>query len=585
LAEATITINKFLGLNMDSTDGLNIQTGELSVLKNIRITENYKMKKREGYIQAFATGSGGKIQGMWYGKLGNTYYFVFARDGKVYNGNLNNGTTTEIGTLTNARTFFFAFNDKLYIQNGSEYKYWSGAGSIADVSGYIPKVAVATPPAGGGTLFESINLLTGKKHQTFNGNNASTLFQLAENNIVSVDSVYVGGVLKTVTTHYTVNLTNGTVTFTAGNIPPTGTDNVDIYWTKGSGTRSTVTSNRQSVLFGGANDSRVFMYGKDNKIIYSALADGVPSVEYFPENNYLLIGSDEYDITHLSRQYDRLIVHKEKDSHYCVYEYDVTNGASFPTYPLNDSIGNVAFGEGRTILNNPFVITKNGVFQFVATNVRDEKNAVFTSQRVQVGLDELDLTNAITFDWEKNYEYWLAVTNKVYIYNYKIDVWYYFELADTPSCFLEIDGIAYFGTSNGKIMKFDKEKLNDNGTTIKAKVETGFMSFDANYITKFLNFGFIGLQPQGKSKCLVSWITDNNNSSDIYTIQYNLIDFNNINFNDFSFLVSDSPKPFRLKLKAKKFCYFKLICENNETDKDMVILNITLPVVFGGVAK
>ena len=48
--------------------------------------------------------------------------------------------------------------------------------------------------------------------------------------------VQVDGVLKTLTTHYTVavtgtspNISGGTVTFTSGNIPPSGTDNIYIY--------------------------------------------------------------------------------------------------------------------------------------------------------------------------------------------------------------------------------------------------------------------------------------------------------------------------------------------------------------------
>jgi hypothetical protein len=586
LAETTITIDKFLGLNMDSTEGLNIQVGELSVLQNIRITENYKMRKREGYTQVInrnVTSTG--IMGLWYGKLSNTYRFVFARDGKVYEGNLTTGATTDLGSLTNARTYFFAFNDKLYIQNGYEYKYWTGTGSIADVVGYVPLVFVSTPPSGGGTRLQFENLLTGKKHQTFNGDNTSATYRLNEQSINSVDSVYVSGVLKTVTTHYTVDLTNGTITFTSGNIPSTGIDNVDIYWTKGNGTRSTVTANKQSVLFGGANDSRIFMYGQNNKIIFSGLISGVPNAEYFPINNFKLIGSDEYAITHISKQYDRLIIHKERDSYYMVIEIDINTGASFLAYPLNDSVGNIAFGEGKNILNNPFVITNNGVFQFNATNVRDEKNAVFTSQRVQNGLDALTLSNAITLDWEKKYEYWVCVGNQAYVYNYKLDVWYYFQFADTPSCFIEIDGVCYFGTSTGKIMKFDQTKLNDNGTLISARFETGFMSFDANYVRKFLNFAWVGLQPQGKSKAVLSWETDNNKSSDAYPIEYNLIDFGNISFSDFSFQVSDSPKPYRLKFKCKKFTYLKIIGENNETTKDMVIQNITMPVVFGGMSK
>lgn len=581
----TTVIDNFLGLRLDSTGGLNIQVGELSKCTNCKITENYKLRKREGYLQAFATGSGGAIKGIWYGKLAGNYKFVFARDGHVYSGNLSTGVATDLGTLTDATTLFFAFNDKLYIQNGTEYKYWTGTGSIADVAGYIPKVAIATPPAGGGTAFEDINTLTGEKRQTFNGDGASAYYQLAETSITSVDEVYVGGVLKTVTTHYTVNTTTGGVTFTGGNIPASGEDNVEIYWTKGTGTRSTVTAHKQSVLFGGANDSRVFMWGVENKVIYSALADGVPSAEYFPENNYLLVGSDEYNVTHLSKQYDRLIIHKERDTHYCVYDLDATTGATFPTYPLNDSVGNIAFGQGQNILNNPFIITLQGVFQFTATNVRDEKNVQFLSERVQTDLDTLDLSTALTFDFESKFEYWLCVGTNAYIYNYKNDTWYKYELADIPSVFYEVDGVGYFGTSTGKIMKFDDDTLTDNGTTITAQWETGFLAFEANYIRKFLNFAWIGMQPEGRSKCDVSWQSDNGSSSSDYEISYNLLDFGNVDFSDFSFTTNYNPQPFRLKLKVKKFTFLKIIGENASDNESMTILNITLPVEYGGFSK
>ena len=585
--ESIVSIDKFLGLHIDTTGGLTLQPGELSECKNCRITENYKIRKREGYTQKFAAGSGGNIQGMWYGKLGSSYHFIFARDGHVYKGNLSTFATTDLGAITNARTFFFAFNDKLYIQNGTEYKYWTGTGTMSTVDGHIPKVAIATPPTGGGTPYEGINLLIGKKHQTFKGNGSATVYQLAETSISSVDSVYVDGVLKTVTTHYTVNTTNGTVTFVTAPADYTdlSTDNVDIYWTKGSGTRATVTANKQSILFGGASDSRVFMYGADNKIIYSDLADGVPSAEYFPEDNYLLIGSDEYDVTGLSKQYDRLIVHKEVDSYYCVYEVNATTGAGFPTYPLNDSIGNIAFGECQSVLNNPFAVTNNGIYQFVATNVRDEKNAVFASERVQVGLDSLDLSTAVTFDWERKYEYWVCVGKDCYIYNYKNDTWYYFNLADTPSHFLEINGVCYMGTSTGKIMMFDDDNKTDNGTAVSARWEVGFLDFGANYLRKFLTFGWVGLQPEGRSYCKLNWDSDNSSSATDYEIEYNLMDFSNVNFADFSFDTNYNPQPFRLKFKIKKFTYMRIIGENESLTEGMTILNLTLPALVGGMSK
>lgn len=675
--EATVIIDRFLGLRQDNAGDLTLEVGELAECKNIRITDNYKMRKREGYVDLFTTAIGTAIRGMWYGKLANTYRTVFSCGGYIYSkdeiagtdydsidtasythvdvikttayASATAGTTgadgmtivvnsdgtqrTEvtqanidlvasigkyyyhtdktvwlivaksdyasialartglatttvyyrIGSCADARTYFFAFNDKLYIQDGTSYKYWSGSANVADVAGYIPKVAIATPPAGGGTPYEDINTLTGKKHQTFNGDGSATAYYLAETTLTSIDSVYVGGVLQTLTTHYTVNATTGVVTFISA--PATGVDNVDIYWTKGTGTRTTVTAHKQSILFGGANDSRVFMYGVHNKVIYSALADGVPSAEYFPENNFLLVGSDEYDVTGLSKQYDRLVIHKEKDTHYSTYEFDATLGTSFPTYPLNDVIGNIAFGEVRSVLNNPFTVNLNSVYQFAATNVRDEKNAVLMSDRVRIGLDALDLTTAITFDWEKNFEYWVFVGNKGYIYNYKIDVWYYFELYHTPTCFIEIDGECYFGTSTGLIMKFDTGTFTDNGNAVSAKWETGFLSFGVNYIRKFLTFGWVGLQPETKSYCDVTWESDRDISPENYVVSYNLFDFGDVDFGDFEFNTNYNPQPFRLKFKIKKFCYVKFIGINDKTDKAMTILNLNLPALLGGMSK
>ena len=172
-----------------------------------------------------------------------------------------------------------------------------------------------------------------------------------------------------------------------------------------------------------------------------------------------------------------------------------------------------------------------------------------------------------------------------YIYNYKTDTWYYYELAHAPRIFSENDGAMYFGTSSGSVMKFDEELTSDNGTAIAARWETGFLSFDANYVRKFVNFGWIGLQPDGKSYCAISWESDNGVSSSDYEIEHNLIDFSNIDFSDFSFDTNYGPKPFRLKFKIKKFTYMKLIGVNNSLNEKMTILNITLPVEFGGMSK
>ena len=46
-------IDRFLGLNEDSTGDTQLKLGESPDMTNFRITENYKLKKREGYSPLF----------------------------------------------------------------------------------------------------------------------------------------------------------------------------------------------------------------------------------------------------------------------------------------------------------------------------------------------------------------------------------------------------------------------------------------------------------------------------------------------------------------------------------------------------
>ena len=146
-------------------------------MTNCYITSSYDLSKIEGYLQLMTSGSK-SIQGMWYGDIGGKKYFIYAYNGHIYKFTDNywkddtlwtNKTiatsSDDLGTLTDAPTSFFSFGEKLYIVNGSEYKYWSGTGTIADVAGYIPKIRISCTPAtgGAGTNYEDLNLLTGKK--------------------------------------------------------------------------------------------------------------------------------------------------------------------------------------------------------------------------------------------------------------------------------------------------------------------------------------------------------------------------------------------------------------------------------------
>jgi hypothetical protein len=577
-------IDKYLGINEDSSGDTQLLLGESPNMLDFRIADNYKLKMREGYEELFASLGAYDIQGIWYGKLSGTYYTLFAANGNIYKRVA--GVNTSIGTLADARTFFFAFDDKVYMLNGTDYKSWDGT-TFETVAGYIPLIATATSPTGGGVANEGINLLTGKKHQTFSGDNSATAYQVAETSLTSVDFVYKAGVLQTLTTDYTVNLTTGIVTFLVA--PVTGVDNVDIYWTKGTGSRSEVTDNTYAMFFGGQNDTRIFYFGNGtNKYYYSGLAAGVPSAEYIPALNYREISSNEFAVTDIVRQYDRQIIYTDGGEAWYSYYDPITIGndtvADFPTYPLNDTVGNIAVGQAQLIQNNPFTI-QNGVYEWGATNVRDERNVVYMSKRVQPSMDAVDLSTAITIDWEARREYWLAIGNKVWVYNYRLDVWYKFLLADNVTCLHVINDELHFGTDNGEIMKFDPAYTNDNGVATSARWEMNFYDFDVEYLRKYLTEMWISLKPAAKSSVTITYQTDRVGTSDEYTAIYNLATFATADFADWSFLVNYNPQPFHFKIKAKKFVFLKIILTNDETDEELTLLSMNLPVRTGSKVK
>lgn len=576
----TLDINRFLGANLDP---YNQQVGEANEIINFRINNSYAVEKRKGYIEKFS--NYGVIRGLWYGKLNNSYHMVYASNGHVWEGN------TDLGTLVDNTTTFFVFNDKLYILNGFEFYYWTGTGSIARVEGYVPKIAISTPPAGGGTIKERINVLTGKKRQSFSPDGIAKDFSLTEKNIDSIDYIKVNGAL--ISTGFTTDLVNGKVTFAT--VPTEGVDTIEIAWTKGIGQRDIVTKNLNFNIFGGTNDTRIFLYGNKNVRIYSELADGVPSAEYFPTTNFTNIGSGQFNITHIEKQYDRQIIFTERGSYYSVYENIDSLGVSYPVYPLNDKVGNVAFGQGQLILNNPYTIY-NGVYEWQSTSIRDERNAVLKSAKVQDEIKTWDLTKVVTYDFEDLAELWICYNNQIWIYNYRLNVWYKYILADVPTCFCTVDNKLYFGTSTGRIMEFQNENINedgsinykarsDNGTIINCKLVLGFLDFGVSDLKKFLMFGHLTIKAEARAGINFIWESDQDIEDVALLFEYNFMNFNDINFNNFTFNASKNPQPFRVSIKAKNFSNIKFVLENNSLNQTVTITRFKLPAIIGGSVK
>jgi len=569
-------------------------------MDNFYITNDYKLRKMYGYksFWNFET----PIKGMYSTNLGGTEYLLVATNGKLYyflKGELEDESgwdelkPTLIGTIPDNEVSFFTFDKKVYILCG-KYMSWDGT-TLQEVEGYTPLVFINTPPAGGGVIYDEINMLSGKKHQTFNGDGSATTYQLAQKGISSVDKVLVNG---SQTTAFTTNLTNGTVTFNTA--PSSGMDNVDIYWTKNDGDRGIIENMRFGTVFGGDIDSRVFLYGNPNmpnRTYFSGIADGTPSVEYFPATAQVDIGPSNFALTDLTRQYDRLLATTNRPEAYYLTISTATLDVklsdnttvqrlvpSVSTYPLNEVHGNVAPGQGQLIDNYPVTIDRNSLIVWKATNVRDEKNMEDISQKIKLDLIDMDLRAFKTLDHQSANQLWFGIDKRYYIFNYLTKTFSRLNLADDMTHLEDLGNTVYTGTNTGKVCKWGEQFPDYDGDIIKAHWEMSFSDFDASYLRKTMNRLWVLMQPQGESSADISFISNLKVSPVKKHISYHLQVLDNVNFANFSFQISNNPQPFRLKMKAKKFTNLKIAIDNEERT-DCTILQLVMKVESFGESK
>ena len=590
MAEPTYnSLDTFLGVNKSETETL-LQFGEASSMSNWLVSDDQKLIKQFGYEHLNAAVPGKKVNGEWYGSLNGVNHYLFARGGKVYE--ITSGTEVEIGTVVDSYpTTFFVSNNTVYILDGSDFYSWDGT-TFKVVEGYVPTVYSASPPHGAGQLLEGINYITGKKKMWFSATGTDTIYQLMEYGIDSVDSVTVNAVVLTNGTDYTVDLAAGTVTFVTP--PATGNNNVEIAWTKANQEFRNLITN--CMYYGGAYYARFWLFGnpnhKNTRYCSGVTMAGASDPTYWPMYTDSDVG--EYEITDIKTQYDKQLVFTSGDSSGASAWYSTNENYTdpnsgiittlFPVFPISAKVGNVAKGQVQILLNSPITIWK-GVYKWVSTYVMNEKNAEWLSKRIQRELDNLDLTKAITWDWDDKGLYLICIDKRIWVYNYRVDAWYILDLPHHPTCFMTVEKQLHFGTTDGQIMRFDENLPTFDGLEIIATWDMGYNNFGADWIRKFIQFMFISILPLTNTHLDIYLSTDRDSSLKfIKTVSYGLSGFDTWDFSNFSFQTNFSPQPKKVNLKAKKIDYMKIRLVCGGTD-GAVVLSITLPTRTGGLVK
>ena len=422
----------------------------LNMWKDYSKTESISTRPEIEILESFDT----PVWGIFSYKAGDEDMLLVHSGTKLYK--IVGGVRTEIYSgLNPARSLSFIFNEKWFFKDGLNYLVYDGT-TIEEVIGYIPTTTISRNPAGGGTTYEDVNMLTSLRKNTFVGDGESTEYYLDAQNIDSdyIPEITVDG---SQVTAFVLNAAEGKITFNSAPAAPLtdGQDNVIIQFRKTvSGHRDRINKCTLLEVF----DNRVFFSGNQdypNTLWHSSLND--PS--YCSDLDYYTEGMDLSKIRSLVAGNNALWVFKEPSQANTAVFYhnptiDAEYGKIYPSTHSNISTGCVGAGIN---FNDDIVFFGRRGMEAINGDITTEQVLAHRSSLVDAKLTaETDYKDMILEEW-KGYllvfigkKVYLADSRAVFtnINHYEYE-WYYWELSKEVTCTKVIDGILYLGTADG----------------------------------------------------------------------------------------------------------------------------------------
>jgi hypothetical protein len=560
------------------------------------------------------------VNGLWHGEINGKKYYIAHGGTKLYK--FTNDSIEVIRENVNnavSNAFFMREYDdkgKLYILTGNEYLSYDGetVKNVADEA-YIPTVLISRNPTGGGTLYEGVNLIGKKRKESFLGNDTATVYQLSANELDSVDKVEVSqedGTNKTLTveTDYTVDLVSGKVTFKSAHKPIVeGQDNVFITYSK------TVDDYEEKItkcticdLYGLGGSNRVFLSGNPDYKAYDWHSD-IFRPNYFPDLNYSIVGTADTAIMGYQKLGKYQVVIKEDNQQDSTVfqrwvELNFDGTASFLLEQGTAGIGAISKHCFGMLADEPLFLSRQGVQAITSNNITAERTIRNRSFFVDSYLTtEEGLENAVACEWNGFYvlcingvAYVLDGKNKAYKersivsndFNYECYYW-----TNMPAvCLLSVNGELFFGTADGRICKFNTDielldKYSDDGKAIVASWATKNDDDDAPHLYKnMIKKGcLITIKPYVRSSANVYVMKDGDPRQFLRSGTMDILDWDDIDFERFTFNTNDSPQDIFFKKKVKKYKRLQIIVENDALNEGFGILQIIKTFTVGNYAK
>ena len=402
------------------------------------------------------------VYGIFFYKAGDAQMCLVHSGTKLWK--LVDGAKEELYTgLNEATSDSFIYNNTWYFKDGVNYLQYDGH-TIKEVEGYVPTTSIARKPGGGGSMYEDVNLLTGKRKNTFLADGESTEFHLDARNI-DTDFLPIVKVNDEAVTDFTVDYAEGTITFdTAPAVPLTdGQDNVSVEFKKTvAGYPDRIRRCTLLQVF----DNRVFFSGnKDypNMIWHCSLND--PS--YCSDLDYYNEGLDTAAVKGLVAGNNVLWVFREpSQANTTVFYHTPTIDSDYgKIYPsTHSSISTGCIGKAVNF-NDDIVFFSDRGMEGISGDITTEQVLAHRSSLVDRKLTaEPNYTKMLLAEWEG---YLLIfVDDKVYLADSRASFsneghheyeFFYWELGMDAISTKVDKGVLYIGTSDGVYTMTDKE--------------------------------------------------------------------------------------------------------------------------------
>lgn len=514
-------------------------------------------------------------------------------------------------------TSFYMAN-KLYILTGAQYLVYDGS-SVKNVSddAYTPTTSYGMKPTGSGTAYEKVNLLSPWRYNKFTGDGESKVYQLDVKDLDDGKTVTVkvdGTELKT--GDFSVDYKAGKITFdTAPKKPANGLDNVEIKFCKTSKLKDSTEKAESLILncticttYGVSTEDRVFVTGNPKHPAteyYSGLGD--PS--YFPDINFVEVGSADWPIlNYLKFQGDLVIVKEHNAQEYTVWHQsgELLNGmAAFPLRPGVAGIGAVAKRGAQQLLDDAMFLTPRGVFARVnsVALAKVEQGVKCRSNRINRDiLSRTDLKDAVSVVWDGYFILCFPATGECFVADSNQPQsnggyeWYYWK--NIPArVFAQETGVLWFGTSDGRLCRLNNDVTDKEGNIQMDAYNDDGQPIEWVWATKMDDFGNIGMfKNLTKRGCVIQFKTAVQSSCDIYlrtekdfgvkkrSESLRQLDFEQLDFEKWTF--NTLPNNIRsLKSKVKKFQQLQVILRGKELDEAFGVLEIVLRATAGNPVK